>query len=112
MRGEGFHRPGLTATALYDAGGVPLLLTPEGITARPDEAPAAATEVHWRREITVDRRRSLIAVEWTLDSGAFSGSLSVRAHGGSGDTYPVVKCEAEGQINSPVALRVAAPPRP
>jgi|GEM_PF-2484058 len=112
MRGEGFHRPGLTATALYDGGGVPLLLTPEGITACPGEAPAAATEVHWRREIAVDRRRSLIAVEWMLDSGAFSGSLSVRAHGGSGDTYPVVKCEAEGPINSPVALRVAAPPRP
>ena len=112
MGGDGFHRPRLNATAVYDAGGVPLLLTPEGNTVRPGETPSAASEVEWRHEIAVDRRRSLIAVEWMLDSVAFSGSLSVRAHGGSGDTYPVVKCTAEGQINSPVALRVAAPPRP
>lgn len=112
MGGDGFHRPRLNATAVYDAGGVPLLLTPEGNTVRPGETPAAAKEVHWRREIAVDRRRSLIAVEWKFDASEFSGTVSVRAHGGSGDTYPVVKCTAEGQINSPVALHVAAPPRP
>lgn len=112
MGGDGFHRPRLNATAVYDAGGVPLLLTPEGNTVRPGETPAAAKEMHWRREIAVDRRRSLIAMEWKLDASEFSGTVSVRAHGGSGDTYPVVKCTAEGQINSPVALRVAAPPRP
>ena len=112
MGGDGFHRPRLNATAVYDAGGVPLLLTPEGNTVRPGETPAAAKEVHWRREIAEDRRRSLIAMEWKLDASEFSGTVSVRAHGGSGDTYPVVKCTAEGQINSPVALRVAAPPRP
>lgn len=112
MGGDGFHRPRLNATAVYDAGGVPLLLTPEGNTVRPGETPSAATEVEWRHEIAVDRRRSLIAMEWKLDASEFSGTVSVRAHGGSGDTYPVVKCTAEGQINSPVALRVAAPPRP
>ncbi len=112
MGGDGFYRPRLNATAVYDAGGVPLLLTPEGNTVRPGETPSAASEVEWRHEIAVDRRRSLIAMEWKLDASEFSGTVSVRAHGGSGDTYPVVKCTAEGQINSPVALRVAAPPRP
>lgn len=112
MTSNGFISSGLPVKALHDGRGLPLMLSTDGLMLRPGVKPVGQTEVEWKTQIEIDSRRAVTEAVWFLQATSFEGTLSLRAHGGSGETYPLAVCEVSGQINSPVALRVVAPPRP
>ncbi len=112
MTQDGFISPGLTVEAMHDAQGLPLMLSADGLMLRPGVKATEQTNVEWSTQIAIDGWRAVTDAVWFLQATSFEGTLSLRAHGGSGETYPLIVCDVSGQINSPIALRVMAPPRP
>lgn len=112
MTAHGFISTRHSAAALYGGGGLALMLSPDGHLFRPGSTSTGPVTVEWKTQIEVDGRRAVTEAVWFVQAASFDGTLSVRAHGGPGETYPLAVCEVTGQINSPVALRIVAPPRP
>lgn len=96
---------------LHCAGGIPLVDTGSRLL-RQSDSPAEINTIEWKHTVRTDLCSAVCAVTWLISASTFEGTLSVRAHGGSGQTYPVTACNVEGMVNSPVMLRVVSPPRP
>lgn len=72
-------------------------------------------KIEWSHTIHLPNpMRYLQSVTFFMSASWFDGTLSVRAHGGAGDmdSYPMTALEVKGEVNSPVAARIVASPRP
>ncbi len=99
---------------VYHVGGK-LMLADGNSLSTVNYASHGCNKIEWSHTIHLpDPMRELRGVTFFMSASRFDGTLSVRAHGGAGDmdSCLVTALEVIGEVNSPVAARIAAPPRP